>query len=308
MKVMNTELKEVKMKKLETIINKITIILITISLVVFSAIPNTNVVYAEKSTADLQKEIVDFALSYSDQNTSGTPKPTNYVWGGTSLTNGADCSGFVMAVFKSFGYNLNLITKDEEGNSRAAAMSRTGQQVSYSEVQLGDIIVVKWTGSGWSWHCGIYAGNGQYVNCSSSKGHAILSNVPTGNVYAVTRVIGNVNGGNTSPVLPSPGGPGGTGGIGGSIVTGFKPQGEIDNTDNDPIDLDALEFDFSGSPSKMEYNGEKHISVWLFSKFSQFIDYILGIMLQGIKGAVVGWTAIIEGIVNDALNMANNEI
>ena len=58
----------------------------------------------------------------------------------------------------------------------------------------------------------------------------------------------------------------------------------------------------------MEYNGEKKLSVWLFSKFSQFIDYILGIMLQGIKGAIVGWTAIVEGMVNDILNLVNNNL
>ena len=89
-------------------------------------------------------------------------------------------------------------------------------------------------------------------------------------------------------------------------VSNFNPQGQADNTDDNPIDLDSLEFDFSGSPSKMEYNGERKVSVWLFSKFSQFVDYILGMMIQGVKGAIVGWTAIIEGMVNNMLNLVNN--
>ena len=90
-------------------------------------------------------------------------------------------------------------------------------------------------------------------------------------------------------------------------ISNFKPQGQIDNTDGNPIDLDNLEeFDFSGNPSKMEYNGQNKESLWLFSKFSQFIDYIVGIMIQGTKGAIVGWTAIIEGMINNMLNLVNN--
>ena len=277
------------MKKLENIISKIIIILITINLVVFSAIPNNSFASNQTPDSDLQQQIVDYAKTRIGK--------TPYVWGGVSLENGADCSGFVMAVYESFGYKLKLSINSE--NSRAEAMSRIGQQVQYSNVQLGDIVIVRWSGSGWSWHCGIYAGNGQYINCSSSKGFVISSNVPTNNVYAVTRIVGSVNGGGTSPSFPN------SGGIVSGII-GFKPQGQIDNTDNNPIDLDSLEFDFAGSPSKMEYNGEKPISEWSFSKFSQFIDYITGIVTQAIKGAIVGWTAIIEGWINDILNSVNN--
>ena len=298
------------MKKLKNITSKILLILITISLVVFSVIPDNINVYGA-TTEQTKQDIVDYAISYSDQNKNG--KPTPYVWGGNNLKNGADCSGFVMAVFKDFGYNLKLSLRQEEGNSRAAAMSRVGQQVQYSDVELGDIIVLKWTNtSGWSWHCGIYAGNGKYVNCSSAKNKmcATLSSVPTKNVYAVTRIVGNVNGGTNTPPVPQNQGGNTSGGqsSGGYTLKGFKPKGDIDDTDDDPIDLDEIEFEFVGSPEKMTYNGETKISAWLFSKFSQFVDYILGIMVQGLKGAIVGWTAIIEGWINDILNAMNENI
>ena len=111
------------------------------------------------------------------------------------------------------------------------------------------------------------------------------------------------------PVTGNTGNTGSTGGdstSGGSTEQWSVTQGQPDNTDDNPVDLDQINFDFSGNPAEMEYNGTRELSPWLFSKFSQFIDYILGIMVQGIKGAIVGWTAIVEGMVNDLLNLLSN--
>ena len=275
------------MKKLKTIISKITIILITISLVVFSAIPNNNAIYADTSISELQQQIVDYAKQWVGV--------TPYVWGGTSLTAGADCSGFVMKVYEQFGIKLPHGT---------ASLLDKGAPVSWSDVQLGDIIITESSASGTGKHTGIYAGDGKWVNASTSSVGTVLSDVLVEKIITIRRIVGNLQSdGSTPTVFP---GSGGVDGLGGASGQGFKPQGEIDNTDDNPIDLDALEFDFSGSPSKVEYNGEKNISIWLFSKFSQFIDYILGIMLQGIKGAVVGWTAIIEGMVSDTLSAVSD--
>ena len=83
--------------------------------------------------------IVDFACQFI-----GNP----YVWGGTSLTNGADCSGFVQSVFAHFGISLPRTTRD---------LVSVGTPVSYEEAIPGDIIL-------YSGHVGIYMGNGQIVN------------------------------------------------------------------------------------------------------------------------------------------------
>ena len=94
--------------------------------------------------------IVDFACQFI-----GNP----YVWGGTSLTNGADCSGFVQSVFAHFGVSLPRTTWD---------MEHVGTPVSYDQAIPGDIIL-------YSGHVGIYMGNGQIVNAiNSARGIGIL--------------------------------------------------------------------------------------------------------------------------------------
>ena len=76
-----------------------------------------------------------------------------YVWGGTNLNTGADCSGFVKSVYKSFGYNL----------PRSSSSQRSaGRKVSYSNKQPGDLIC-------YSGHIAIYIGNGKIVHASSRK-------------------------------------------------------------------------------------------------------------------------------------------
>lgn len=87
--------------------------------------------------------VVDYASQFI-----GNP----YVWGGTSLTNGADCSGFVQSVFAHFGYSLPRVTDDQAG---------AGRGISYSESRAGDIIV-------YSGHVGILTGDGGIVHASNS--------------------------------------------------------------------------------------------------------------------------------------------
>ncbi|MEZ3485204.1 MAG: C40 family peptidase [Lachnospiraceae bacterium] len=108
--------------------------------------------------------IVDFACQFI-----GNP----YVWGGTSLTNGADCSGFVQSVFAHFGVSLPRTTRD---------LVHVGTPVSYDQAIPGDLIL-------YSGHVGIYMGNGQIVNAiNSAQGIGILPATYT-SIVTVRRII-----------------------------------------------------------------------------------------------------------------------
>jgi cell wall-associated NlpC family hydrolase len=96
-----------------------------------------------------------------------------YVFGGTSLTNGTDCSGFVMSVYSNFGVGLP---------HSSAAMRSVGYGVSTSDMQAGDIVC-------YSGHVGIYAGNGTIVNASNPKTGIIYTNVGYRNILAVRRIF-----------------------------------------------------------------------------------------------------------------------
>ena len=105
---------------------------------------------AAREAAGSGQAVVDYACQFI-----GNP----YVWGGTSLTNGADCSGFVQSVYAHFGVSLPRTS---------AEMRSAGRGVSYSEAFPGDIIC-------YDGHVGIYMGNGQIVNAiNSRKGIGIL--------------------------------------------------------------------------------------------------------------------------------------
>lgn len=96
-----------------------------------------------------------------------------YVAGGTSLTNGADCSGFVMAVYKEFGISLPR---------SSYAQSTAGTAVSYSEAQPGDIIY-------YGGHVGIYIGNGQIVHASTERTGIKISNATYRSIITVRRIV-----------------------------------------------------------------------------------------------------------------------
>ena len=97
-----------------------------------------------------------------------------YVWGGTSLTNGADCSGFIMSVYAHFGYDLP---------HSSSALRGVGRGVSYAEAQPGDIIC-------YSGHVAIYIGGGAIVHASNERdGIKISSNAAYTTILAVRRVV-----------------------------------------------------------------------------------------------------------------------
>lgn len=110
------------------------------------------------------QEVVDYAMQFV-----GNP----YVWGGTSLTNGADCSGFVQSVFRHFGISLPRTSYEQRS---------CGQGVSYSNAQPGDLIC-------YSGHVAIYAGGGRIVGAQSSAVGIATQNATYRTILAVRRVL-----------------------------------------------------------------------------------------------------------------------
>ena len=105
-----------------------------------------------------------------------------YVWGGTSLTNGCDCSGFVMQVYKHFGVSLS---------HSSYAQRSAGRAVSYSEAQPGDIIFYYSGASASGGHIGIYIGGGQMVSARGvAYGIGVTSVNPNKSGFTVRRLLG----------------------------------------------------------------------------------------------------------------------
>ncbi len=109
-------------------------------------------------------QIANYACQYI-----GNP----YVSGGTSLTNGADCSGFVYRVYSDFGYQLPRTSY---------AQRSAGYEVSYANAQPGDIIC-------YSGHVGIYIGNGKIVHASTPATGIKIGNATYREILTVRRIL-----------------------------------------------------------------------------------------------------------------------
>ncbi len=114
-----------------------------------TAITMTELLYGQ-GVSDVRVDLVEYAKQFV-----GNP----YVWGGISLTKGADCSGFVLAVFKKYGITLSH-------SSRAQA--NEGTKISTSDLKPGDLIFYG-NGKGSINHVAIYIGGGQVIHASSPK-------------------------------------------------------------------------------------------------------------------------------------------
>ena len=101
-----------------------------------------------------------------------------YVWGGTSLTKGADCSGFVQSVYKHFGISLPRSSREQVN---------VGTKVSMAEAKPGDLVF--YAKGGTINHVAIYIGNGQVVHASSPKTGIRISNVNYRTPASVKRVM-----------------------------------------------------------------------------------------------------------------------
>lgn len=112
-----------------------------------TAITMTELLYGV-GVSDVRVELVEYA-----KTALGNP----YVWGGTSLTKGADCSGFVLSVYKKFGIKLS---------HSSSAQSKEGTKISASELQPGDLIFYA-NSSGTINHVALYIGGGRVIHASS---------------------------------------------------------------------------------------------------------------------------------------------
>ena len=101
-----------------------------------------------------------------------------YVWGGTSLTKGADCSGFVQSVFKQFGVSLPRSSRQQVG---------VGTKISLADAKPGDLIF--YAKGGTINHVALYIGDGQVVHASSPKTGIRISNATYRTPAAVKRVL-----------------------------------------------------------------------------------------------------------------------
>ena len=129
----------------------------------FTSTSYTDIVDAA-SGSDVGKQIAKYGLQFI-----GNP----YVWGGTSLTNGADCSGFTYRIYRDFGYNISRTSLQQRND---------GTGVKYENAQPGDLIC-------YSGHVGLYIGGGYIVHASNERSGIKVSKATYRQILAVRRIL-----------------------------------------------------------------------------------------------------------------------
>lgn len=120
--------------------------------------------------AALRTKIVNYAVQFC-----GNP----YVWGGTSLTRGADCSGFTQSVLKNFGVSIPRVSRDQ---------AKAGKKISSDDMRPGDLIFYA-NSRGTVNHVSMYIGNGQIVHAASRKSGIKISTWNYRRPVAIRNVI-----------------------------------------------------------------------------------------------------------------------
>lgn len=101
-----------------------------------------------------------------------------YVWGGTSLTDGADCSGFVQSIYAQFGYTLPRVSRDQ---------AQTGTRIPVDEAEPGDLIF--YARDGEIYHVVMYIGDGQVIHASSRETGIKISGIFYENAVWAVRIL-----------------------------------------------------------------------------------------------------------------------
>lgn len=128
-----------------------------------TAVVNKEEILSAKGS-DLGKQIAIYACGFV-----GNP----YVYGGTSLTNGTDCSGFTQAIYKAYGYNLPRTSYSQRS---------VGKEVSYADAQPGDLIC-------YAGHVALYIGNGKIVHAKSTATGIRIDYATYKQIICVRRVV-----------------------------------------------------------------------------------------------------------------------
>lgn len=121
------------------------------------------------ASSALRNSMVDFAKQFLGNS---------YVWGGTSLTNGADCSGFVQSIYSEFGYSIPRVAEDQ---------ARFGMQIPVGEAAPGDLIF--YARNGYVYHVVMYIGDGQDIEAHSSARGIITNSVSYDSAVWAVRII-----------------------------------------------------------------------------------------------------------------------
>ena len=125
-----------------------------------------------EESASLRSRIVNYAMKFL-----GNP----YVWGGTSLTKGADCSGFTMSVMKNFGISLPHYS---------GSQANSGKRIKSSQMKPGDLIFYG-SSRGRINHVAMYIGNGQIIHAASRRSGIKISTWNYRTPVCIVDVIGN---------------------------------------------------------------------------------------------------------------------
>lgn len=141
---------------------------VDISFQLEKAVTLTELQYGQ-GVSDVRVSLVQYAKQFV-----GNP----YVWGGTSLTNGADCSGFVLSIFKKYGVSLP---------HSSVAQAGYGTKVSLAEAKPGDLIF--YGNSKSINHVAIYIGSGQVVHASSKRTGIKISNATYRSPVTIRRIL-----------------------------------------------------------------------------------------------------------------------
>ncbi|MBQ9165308.1 MAG: C40 family peptidase [Oscillospiraceae bacterium] len=120
--------------------------------------------YTVKNPYRSGEAVVNFAAQYLGNR---------YVWGGTSLEKGCDCSGYVMRVFEQFGVELP---------HSSYSIRNYGEKVSYEDMEIGDVVCYRG-------HVGIYAGNGQIINALNSRAGICYTDVNYSTIVTIRRML-----------------------------------------------------------------------------------------------------------------------
>ena len=145
---------------------------VTVQYALQEAIEYYPAVEAANAAMAFRNKIVNFACQFVGNR---------YVWGGTSLTHGCDCSGFTQSVLKNFGIQVPRVSRDQ---------ARTGKKVTSANMRPGDLIFYA-NRSGTINHVGMYIGNGQVVNAASTRSGIRIYRWNYRTPVAIRNVIGD---------------------------------------------------------------------------------------------------------------------